>query len=159
WPERVRGLLVVGGYLIQDLADPTRPAPAAIEHLVWHQYFLGSARGRRALAERPRDICLHLRRQWSPGLVDEALVAQSAASYDNPDFAAVAWHSYAHRIGAAPGDPLYAALDAALLPPPPITVPTITLSGADGLLGGRPAGDRFTRLLDEVLVDGAGHDP
>lgn len=159
WPERVRGLLAVGGYLIQDLADPTRPAPAAIEHLVWHQYFIGSARGRRALAERPRDICLHLRRQWSPGLVDEALFAQSAVSFDNPDFAAVAWHSYAHRIGAAPGDPLYAALDAALVPPPQIVVPTITLSGADGLLGGRPAGDQFTCLLDEVLVDGAGHDP
>lgn len=159
WPERVRGLLAVGGYLIQDLADPTRPAPAAIEHLVWHQYFLGSARGRRALAERPRDICLHLRRQWSPGLVDEALFTRSAASFDNPDFAAVAWHSYAHRIGAAPGDPHYAALDAALLPPPPIPVPAIVLSGADGLLGGRAAGERFPALLDERLVEGAGHDP
>ncbi|HWJ70019.1 MAG TPA: alpha/beta hydrolase [Sphingobium sp.] len=159
WPERVRGLLAVSGYLIQDLADPTRPAPAAIEHLVWHQYFLGSARGRRALAERPRDICLHLRRQWSPGLVDEALFARSALSFDNPDFAAVAWHSYAHRIGGAPGDPAYAALDAALLPPPPIHVPTILLSGEDGLLGSRAAGDRFTALLEEIMVEGAGHDP
>ncbi|HZV18231.1 MAG TPA: alpha/beta hydrolase [Sphingobium sp.] len=159
WPERVRGLLAVGGYLIQDLADPTRPAPAAIEHLVWHQYFLGSERGQRALAERPSDICLHLRRQWSPGLVDEALFAQSAGSFDNPDFAAVACHSYAHRIGAAPGDPRYAALDAALLPPPPIAVPTVVLSGADGLLGGRAASERFLHLLDERRVDGAGHDP
>ena len=159
WPGRVCGLLAVGGYLIQDLADPTRPAPAAIEQLVWHQYFLGSERGRRALVERPRDICLHLRRQWSPGLVDEALFAQSAASFDNPDFAAVAWHSYAHRIGAAPGDPHYAALDAALLPPPAITVPAITLSGADGLLGGRAADERFSALLEERTVAGAGHDP
>ena len=159
WPEHVRGLLAVGGYLVQDLADPTRPAPAAIEHLVWHQYFLGSTRGRRSLAERPRDICLQLRRQWSPGLVDETLFAQSALSFDNPDFAAVVWHSYAHRIGMAPGDASYAALDAALLPPPRIHVPTILLSGRDGLLSGRPTGESFTALLDEILVEDAGHDP
>ncbi len=159
WPDRVSGLLVVGGYLIQDLADPTRPAPASIEYLIWHQYFLGSERGRRALAERPRDICLHLRRQWSPGLVDEALFNQSALSFDNPDFAAVAWHSYAHRIGAAPGDPRYAPLDAGLLPPPPVTVPTIVLAGTNGMLGGLAAGEKFAHLVEERLVEGAGHDP
>lgn len=159
WPERVRGLLVVGGYLIQDLADPTKPAPAAIEHLIWHQYFLGSERGRRALAERPGDICLHLRRMWSPGLVDDALFNESAASFDNPDFAAVAWHSYAHRIGAAPGDPFYGALDAALLPPPAIAVPTIVLSGDGSMLGGRGAGDKFTHLVDDMQIERAGHDP
>lgn len=159
WPGRVRGLLVVGGYLIQDLADPTRPALAAIEHLVWHQFFLASERGRRALAERPRDICLHLRRQWSPGLVDEALFEASAASFDNPDFAAVAWHSYAHRIGATPGDPAYAALDATLIPPPSIPVPTIVLTGVNGMLGGRGAGDKFTALIEERRVERTGHDP
>lgn len=158
WPERFVGLLVVGGYLIQDLSDPTRPAPAAIEHLVWHQYFLGSARGRRALAERPRDICLHLRRQWSPGLVDEALFTATAASFDNPDFAEIAWHSYAHRIGAAAGDTMYAALDAALIPPPPISVPTMLLSGGEAMLGGGP-GPNFHALLDHRIVRGAGHDP
>ena len=158
WPERFHGLLVVGGYLIQDLADPTRPAPAAIEHLIWHQYFIGSERGRRALAERPRDICLHLRRQWSPGLVDEALFARTAESFDNPDFAEVAWHSYAHRIGAAAGDPRYAALDAALIPPPPVTVPTIVLTGGESMLGGGP-GANFPALVAHRVAAGAGHDP
>ena len=158
WPERFIGLLGVGGYLIQDLADPTRPAPAAIEHLVWHQYYLGSARGKRALAGRPQDICLHLRRQWSPGLVDEALFAETAKSFTNPDFAQVSWHSYAHRIGAAPGDPRYADLDAALIPPPPIQVPAIVLTGGEAVLGGGP-GDRFPALVEHRVVPGAGHDP
>jgi pimeloyl-ACP methyl ester carboxylesterase len=159
WPERVRGLLIVGGYLIQDLADPTRPAPATIEHLVWHQYYLGSERGRRALAERPRDITLHLRQSWSPGLVDEALFAKSLPSFDNPDFAAVSWHSYAHRIGAVPGDPRYAALDAALTPPPPITVPTLQVAGDEAMLGGLGGADRFTNLIDQRMIPAAGHDP
>lgn len=158
WPERFHGLLVVGGYLIQNLADPTKPAPAAIEHLIWHQYFIGSERGRRALAERPNDICLHLRRQWSPGLVDETLFARTAESFTNPDFAEVSWHSYAHRIGAAPGDPRYAALDAALIPPPPITVPTIVLTGGDAMLGGGP-GANFSALVAHRIARGAGHDP
>ncbi len=159
WPDRFPALLAVGGYLIQDLADPSRPAPAALEHLVWHQYYLASARGRRALAERPRDLCLHLRRIWSPGLVDEALFARTAPAFDNPDFAQVAWHSYAHRIGAAPGDPRYAALDAALLPPPPVRVPSLVLSGADALLGGGDPGAHFPVLVAHRVLADAGHDP
>ncbi|MBO9576841.1 MAG: alpha/beta hydrolase [Sphingobium sp.] len=158
WPERFTGLLVVGGYLVQDLADPTKAAPAAIEHLVWHQYFIGSARGRRALAERPQDICLYLRRQWSPGLVDEAQFAESAKSFDNPDFAAVSWHSYAHRIGAAAGDPRYAALDAALIPPPPVAVPTVVLTGGEAMLGGGSSAS-FPALVEHRVIAGAGHDP
>jgi len=159
WPERVRGLLAVGGYLVQDLTDPTRPASGAIEQRLWHQYYLASERGRRALAETPRDICLYLRRQWSPS-VDEALFAATAQSFANPDFAAVAHHSYAHRIGAAPGDPRYAALDAALLPPGPIAVPSFVLTGDGALSGGSLGGhDRFTHLLGIRRAQGAGHDP
>ena len=158
WPDRFIGLLVVGGYLVQNLVDPTRPAPAAIEHRIWHQYFIGSERGRRALAEQPRDICLHLRRQWSPGLVDEALFAETATSFDNPDFAEVSWHSYAHRIGAAEGDPHYAALDVALIPPPPVRVPTVVLTGGESMLGGGP-GDNFPALVEHRIAAGAGHDP
>ncbi|HEY1125581.1 MAG TPA: alpha/beta hydrolase [Sphingobium sp.] len=158
WPERFVGLLVVGGYLVQNLADPTRPAPAAIEHRIWHQYFIGSARGRRALTERPQDICLHLRQQWSPGPVDEALFAETSKSFDNPDFAAVSWHSYAHRIGAAEGDPRYAGLDAALIPPPPVPVPTVVLTGGEAMLGGGP-GAHFPALVAHRVAPGAGHDP
>lgn len=160
WPERVRGLLVVGGYLVQDLTDPTRPAPGAAEQAVWHQYYLASERGRRALAERPRDICLHLRKQWSPR-VDEALFTATAESFANPDFAAVAQHSYAHRIGAAHGDPRYAALDRALLPPGPVTVPSFVVTSegtlsSGGILGGA---ERFLKLIGQRRAQGAGHDP
>jgi len=159
WPERARGLLLVGGYLVQDLTDPLRPAAPALEHRLWHQYFIASERGRRALAERPRDICLYLREQWSPGLVDVALFDRTAASFDNPDFAAVAWHSYAHRIGAAPGDPRYAALDAALRPPPPVKAPTMVLTRSAGLPGGPAAAVRFEQLLEVRALEGTAHDP
>jgi len=161
WPERVRGLLAVGGYLVQDLSDPTRPAPGALEQAVWHQYYFASERGRRALAERPRDICLHLRKTWSPA-VDEAVFAATAESFANPDFAAVAQHSYAHRIGAMPGDPRYAGLDRQLLPPGPVMVPSYVVTGEAGALsGGRVPGSdaRFTNLVGHRRAAGAGHDP
>jgi pimeloyl-ACP methyl ester carboxylesterase len=158
WPERFVGMLTVGGYLIQDLADPTKLMPAAIEHLIWHQYFIGSARGRRALAERPQEICLYLRRQWSPGLGDEALFAETAKSFANPDFAEVSWHSYAHRIGAVAGDPRYDALDAALVPPPPVPVPAVVLTGDKARLAGALS-DRFPALVAHRVAPGAGHDP
>jgi len=160
WPERVRGLLVVGGYLVQDLSDPTRPAPGAVEQAVWHQYYLSTERGRRALAEHPREICLHLRKQWSPS-VDEALFAATAESFTNPDFAAVAQHSYAHRIGAAPGDPRYAELDRALLPPGPIMVPSFVVTSGGALSGGRILGgtERFPHLVGQRRGEGAGHAP
>jgi hypothetical protein len=153
---------VVGGFLVQNLADPTRPPPGAVAHMIWHQYYIASEQGRRALAENPRDICLHLRKQWSPDLVDEALFAQSAESFANPDFAAVSWHSYAHRIGAAPGDPRYGALDAALLPPPPARVPAIVVSSARGMLsrgGGGEADPNFPLLIERRVLERTGHDP
>lgn len=158
WPERVPGLVAMGGYLVQDLSEPARPAPPPIEHLAWHQYYLASERGRRALAERPAELAAYLRQQWSPHRDEPELPEATARSFVNPDFAEVASHSYAHRIGAVPGDPRYAALDRALLPPPPIPVPTIVLEGRDSRLKGPAGTDRFPRLFDQRTVPG-GHDP
>jgi len=158
WPERVSALAAIGGYLIQDNGDPSRPAPAAIEQLAWHQYYLASARGRRALEERRDELCRHFWQIWSPGVpFDEAAFATASASFANPDFAAIAWHSYAHRIGAAPGDPLYAETEARLRGRPAIDVPSLVVRGGAAMLGGdaRP----FTRLVASVTIDGAGHNP
>jgi len=159
WPERVRGLVAIGGDLIQRLADPTRPAPPGIEHLVWHQYYLASERGRRALREHPAALCRYLWQQWSPGWpFDEACFARTVASFDNPDFAAVASHSYGHRIGAAAGDPRYAAIEQALEAAPPIAVPAVILRGAAAPLGGRDV-SRFRAVVADRALPGIGHNP
>ena len=72
---------------------------------------------------------------WSPNWAfDEATFERTASAFDNPDFVEVVIHSYRHRYGLAPGDPRYAAIEAALAPQPPITVPAITIDGdADGV--------------------------
>ena len=137
-------------------SDPARACRDRASDLapIFHRIRARPARaGRAAAGHLPA-----LAEQWSPGLVDEALFAETAKSFANPDFAEVSWHSYAHRIGAAEGDPRYAALDAALHA-------AAAGLGADGRadrrrvhLGGGP-GANFPSLVAHQVAPGAGHDP
>jgi pimeloyl-ACP methyl ester carboxylesterase len=158
-PDRVQGLVVVGGYLIQNIARATVPAPMPVEHMIWHQYFLASERGRNALIADRKAVALYLRGQWSPKWLhhDEA-IDRAAPAFDNPDFVDVVRHSYAHRIGAAAGEARYAAMEEALSAGPDIAVPTIVLRGGDGGLGSG-ALPKFTRLIDQRIAEEAGHNP
>jgi pimeloyl-ACP methyl ester carboxylesterase len=159
WPHRVRGLVVVGGYLIQNIARATTPAPPAVEQAIWHQYFLASARGRNALLDNRKELARHFRKQWSPGWDGhDAALERAAPAFDNPDFVDVVVHSYAHRIGAAAGEPRYLAMEAVLSAGPEIPVPTIILQGGAGGLGAG-ASPKFTQLIDHRVAEGAGHNP
>ena len=135
WPERVRGLVSIGGYNIQNIATSGEPGAAAQEHRLWYQWYFHTARGEAGLERNRRDIARLLWRLWSPNWdFDEATFAATAASFDNPDFVAVTIQSYRHRYGLAEGDPALAPIEAALAAQPPITVPTIVLHGeADGV--------------------------
>ena len=46
WPQRVHGLVTVGGYNIQSIASADQPAAPEDEHRKWYQYYLHSDRGR-----------------------------------------------------------------------------------------------------------------
>jgi len=158
WPERVRGLLAIGGYLIQDPDAMLAPLPPAVEQRVWHQYFLASPRGRVALEHHRVPLCRHFCESWSPGVtLDEGAFAASSLSFDHPDFVDVVAHSYAHRIGMAEGDSRYTAIQASLAGRPTITVPTIVLRGDAAPLGGNVA--HFSQLIDDRIAPGAGHNP
>jgi pimeloyl-ACP methyl ester carboxylesterase len=93
--------------------------------------------------------------------VDDGIYERSAASFDNPDFVAVAIHSHRHRFGLAEGDPTDQESERRLAAAPPITVPTITLDGdADGVMRiGGSAGHtpHFTGRHEHRIVAGAGH--
>src|SRR3984893_9788795 len=45
WPERVRCLVSVNGYSIQDIAASAAPAPPPQEHRLWYQYYFHTERG------------------------------------------------------------------------------------------------------------------
>jgi pimeloyl-ACP methyl ester carboxylesterase len=135
WPERVRGLVSGGGYNMHDVAGSVKPGSAEQEHRAWYQYYFCTPRGIAGLTENRRAIAQLLWKQW---LLDEefdaALFAQSAPSFDNPDFVDVVIHSYRVRYGYVAGDPSLAHIEARLAAQPPIGVPTIVLHGeADGI--------------------------
>jgi pimeloyl-ACP methyl ester carboxylesterase len=161
-PERVRGLVSVNGYNIQDIGSAAKPASPENEYRYWYQYYLHGERGRVGLAENRRAFSRLLWTLWSPTWkFDEATFARSAAAFDNPDFVDVVVHSYRHRFGLVEGDPRYDDIERQLAAKPAITVPTITLDGsADGvsLTGDRHAALRqFSGRHEHRDVDNAGH--
>ncbi len=162
WPQRVLGLVTVGGYNIQDIARADVPLPPAFEHPLWYQYYFHAERGRAGLEKYRRDLCRLLWRQWSPDWpFDDATFERSAASFDNPDFVAVVVHSYRHRFGLVPGDPRYDASEALLAASPVITAPTVTLHGAtDGVMpaaGSARHGRYFTGKYQRRELPKVGH--
>jgi pimeloyl-ACP methyl ester carboxylesterase len=161
-PDRVRALVTIGGYNVQNTLRPSPPAPAAQERAYWYQWYFNTERGRAGLATNRRDICRLLWREWSPNWqFDDATFERTARSFDNPDFVEVVIHSYRHRHGNAPGDPRFDAVERHLAERPPLRVPTAILHGAADQvdLSRRSAGDLplFPAGTERHVVPVAGH--
>ncbi|HEY3060071.1 MAG TPA: alpha/beta hydrolase [Chloroflexota bacterium] len=162
WPKRVRCLITVGGYNIQNIAAASRPADPEQEYRAWYQYYFHTERGRAGLTQNRRELTRLLWRLWSPTWsFDDATFERSAASFDNPDFVDVVIHSYRHRYGYVVGDPALESIEQQLADQPPITVPTLALHGTDDGVAPPHTDDRGARLFigpyQRQLVPGAGH--
>jgi pimeloyl-ACP methyl ester carboxylesterase len=161
WPERVRGLVTVGGY-IQNIAASRKPAQAEQEHRLWYQYYFHTERGRAGLTQNRGEFCRLLWRLWSPTWdFSAATYERTAASFDNPDFVELVIHSYRHRFGSVSGDPAYDEIEAKLAKQPRISVPTLALHGADDGVSPLQVIDQhagsFTGPYQRRVVPGAGH--
>ena len=162
WPDRVRGLVSITGYNIQNIPNAHRPGPAAQEHRHWYQWYFHTERGRAGLRENRRDICRLLWRLWSPNWqFDDATLDATVQSFDNPDFVDVTIQSYRHRYGNASGDPALDPLEQRLTEQPPITVPTIVLHGAADGVGPAEQSEsharHFTARYERRVIPLAGH--
>jgi pimeloyl-ACP methyl ester carboxylesterase len=93
-PARVRALVTIGGYNVQNTLAPPRPAAAEDERGYWYQWYFNTERGRVGLEQNRREICRLLWRDWSPGWrFDDATFERAADAFDNPDFVPVVIHS------------------------------------------------------------------
>ncbi|HEY3823336.1 MAG TPA: alpha/beta hydrolase [Bryobacteraceae bacterium] len=163
-PDRVRAAVLIAGYSIQDVFAGPRPGPPEAEQRVWYQWYFNTERGRAGLKANRHDLCKLLWRNWSPtwNFTDETY-NRTAPSFDNPDFVDVVIHSYRHRLGNAPGEPRFEAMERQLAQRPKIEVPTIVLHGADDSLDRAPVeatpGERasFPKLIARRIVAGSGH--
>ena len=164
WPERVSGLVSCAGYPIQDIAAAGAPIDPAQEYRYWYQHYFQTERGRRGLAVHRIELTRLLWKLWSPTFAfDEATLKRTTDHFDNTDFVDVVIHSYRHRMGNAPGEPRYAAVEAKLAMQPKIRVPTIVIHGAVDDVG--PAGlsehhqRYFTGPYERRVFAEVGHNP
>src|ERR1700744_2150460 len=163
WPERVKALVSVSGYLIGSVAANKMPLPPAAEYQWWYQFYFATERGALGYDKYRHDFGKLIWRTASPKWAfDDAVFDRTAESFDNPDYAAVVIHNYRFRLGLADGEPKYAALEAKIAERPGIGVPSITLegdaNGAPHFPNDGPYRDRFTgKYTNRVISGGIGH--
>ena len=161
-PARVRALVTIGGYNVQNTLAPPRPAAAEDERAYWYQWYFNTERGRLGLETNRRELCRLLWREWSPGWrFDDATFERTAGSFDNPDFVPVVIHSYRHRHRNAPGDPRFDAIERRLAERPRIEVPSAILHGGDDAVDRPRRSERHPALFpdgtERRVVPDAGH--
>jgi pimeloyl-ACP methyl ester carboxylesterase len=164
WPQRVRGLVSATAYQIQDIANSGKPADPEQERRFWYQYYFQTERGRNGLAANRAELGRLLWKLWSPTWpFDAAVFQRTAASFENPDFVDVVIHSYRHRMGNAPGDPRYAAIESQLARLPKISVPAIAVHGAvddvNPVQNTQGHQRYFTGAYERRVFENIGHNP
>ena len=162
WPERVKALVSVSGYLIGSQASGKTPLPPSAELQWWYQYYFATDRGRDGYEKYRHDFARLIWKLASPQWTfDDATFERSAAALDNPDQVAIVIHNYRWRLGLAQGEPRYAALEKRLAEFPSISVPTITMEGdANGAPHPPEAAyaKRFTgKYAYRLITGGIGH--
>ncbi|WP_376781127.1 alpha/beta fold hydrolase, partial [Pantoea septica] len=130
WPERVKSLVSVSGYLISSQALGKKPLPPKAELQWWYQFYFATERGRQGYAQNTHDFARLIWQQASPGWkFSEATFNQSAKALDNPDQVAITISNYRWRMGLEKGEQMYDAYEKKLAALPVITVPAITIEG------------------------------
>ncbi|MFB7493421.1 alpha/beta fold hydrolase [Streptomyces sp. NPDC056161] len=130
WPERVRALVSVSGYLITNRKTQLEPIAPVAEHTWWYQYYFATERGKKAM-ENPdlrHDLTKLVWQLVSPTWhFDDATFERTEAAFENPDYAAIVIHNYRWRLDLAEGERRYDRYEDKLALGPSIAVPTITI--------------------------------
>ena len=162
WPERVRAMVSVSGYLIGNQQAGKMPLPPKAELEWWYQFYFATERGRLGYDKYRREFSKLIWQLGSPKWnFDDATFDRSAQAFDNPDHVAIVIHNYRWRLGLAEGEARYDDLEKRLAQSPTIGVPTITMEGdANGAPHPDPAvyARMFTgKYSHRTITGGIGH--
>ena len=162
WPERVKALVSVSGYLIGSQAAAKAPLPPAAELQWWYQFYFATERGQLGYQQNTHDFAKLIWKLASPQWqFDDATYDRSAASLQNPDHVAITVYNYRWRLSLEQGETRYDAIEKKLAAFPTIGVPTITLEGDANGAPHPPAeayAKRFTGPYQYRLISGGvGH--
>ena len=162
WPERVKALVSVSGYLIGNQAAGKNPLPPKAELQWWYQFYFATDRGQAGYEKNRHDFAKLIWQTASPKWsFDDATYDRSAAALNNPDHVAITVFNYRWRLDLVKGEPQYEALEQKLATAPSITVPTITMEG-DANGAPHPEASAYARkfsgkYLHRQIDGGIGH--
>jgi pimeloyl-ACP methyl ester carboxylesterase len=162
WPERCKGIVSVGGYLISSPAGNQVPLPPEPAFLFWYQYYFATPVGKAGYEKYLDQFNKLIWHQASPKWnFDDATYDRTAASFNNPDHVDIVMHDYRWRLGLAEGERKYDDLEKRLAALAPITVPTITMEGdANGAIHAPSTAyrNKFSGKYEYRLISGGvGH--
>ena len=162
WPQRVKALVSVSGYLVTNPKAGGQPLAPADELAWWYQFYLTTERGRLGYEKNHKEFARLIWRQASPEWrFDDATFDRSAPAFDNPDHVAITVHNYRWRQGLVEGEARYDALEAKLSTVQSVAMPSITLEGDANGAPHAPAAvyaKRFAgRYEHRELKGGVGH--
>jgi pimeloyl-ACP methyl ester carboxylesterase len=104
WPDRVKALVAVSGYLIVNLQANLQPLPPKAELGWWYQYYFATERGVRGYTANTSDFNKLIWQIASPKWkFDDATYGRTAASFNNPDHVKIVIHNYRWRLSIAHG--------------------------------------------------------
>jgi pimeloyl-ACP methyl ester carboxylesterase len=161
WPKRVARIAM--------LSTPSRlgglqTPPLDIARLYWYHWFQATKRGAEAVVSDPQAFARIMWDTWSPpGWFDENTFRKVAASFANPDWAAVTNHSYRSRWGEAAIDSRSSTIEAKIKATKRLKTPTIFFQG--GLDGVQPPrmsekmSEKFVGPFERIVLEGVGHFP
>ncbi|UPK38326.1 alpha/beta hydrolase [Bradyrhizobium sp. 186] len=162
WPERVKAMVSVSGYLIGSQQAGRMPLPPKAELQWWYQFYFATERGRDGYDKYRRDFSKLIWQLASPQWhFDDTTFERSARAFDNPDHVAIVIHNYRWRLGLAEGEAKYDDEERRLAQAPVITVPAITMEGdANGAPHPEPSAyaKKFSgRYSHRTIKGGVGH--
>jgi pimeloyl-ACP methyl ester carboxylesterase len=162
WPERVKGLVSVSGYLIGSQRSNKAPLNPKAELSWWYQYYFATERGQAGYQANTAEFNKLIWETASPTWqFNEDTYNRSAASFKNPDHVNIVIDNYRWRLGLAKGEAKYDELELKLSTMPDISVPSITLEGdANGAPHPDPSAytARFkARYAHHTITGGVGH--
>lgn len=162
YPERVKALVAVSGYLIGSQKGNMAPLSPKAELAWWYQYYFATERGLAGYAANTKEFNELIWHTASPQWhFSDITYTRSASAFDNPDHVAIVIHNYRWRLGLANGEAKYDELEKKLATAPVITVPTVTLEGdANSAPHNDPVryASKFTgKYTHHTLTGGIGH--
>ena len=160
WPERVKGLVAVSGYIITNLQANQQPLPPKAELGWWYQYYFATERGALGYSKNTNDFNKLIWQIASPKWkFDDATFARTATAFNNPDHVSIVIHNYRWRLSLASGEARYSDIEQRLFAGPTVPVPTITIaSDFDGAAAdGKSYANKFTGKYSHRVLNDIGH--